>query len=140
MQSVYDHSAKLIQKNWKRFILEKKIWCNLKPKDLISIKRRNRELDLICKAWKRIHFETTHFKTFIITYSNDLVKTDKLQITLFQTNRYSVVENDSLTFMNKREIMDKLKKTKNIVSIKIEANFCDWNVYGYPEKMQINLT
>jgi hypothetical protein len=140
MQSVHNESAKLIQKHWKRFILQKKIWYNLKPKDLFSIKNRNRELDLICKAWKRIHFETTHFRTFIITYSNDLVKTDKLQITLFQANRYSVVQNESLTFMNKRETMDKLKKTKNIVSIKIEATICDWNVYGYPEKMQINLT
>ena len=140
MQSVNDHSAKLIQKNWRRFILQKKIWYNLKPKDLSSIKNRNRELDLICKAWKRIHFETTHFKTFIVFYSNDLVKTDILRVCLVETNKYQVLDNNVSLFMNKREIMDKLKKTKNIVSIKIEATICDWNVYGYPENMQINLT
>jgi hypothetical protein len=140
MESVHNDSAKLIQKHWKRFILQKKIWYNLKPKELSSIKNRNRELDLICKAWKRIHFRPTHFKTFVITYSTDLVKTDILRVGLVETNKYHVLDNNVSLFMNKREIMSKLKKTNNIASIKIEATVCDWNVYGYPEIMQINLT
>ena len=134
--------ATMIQRKWKKFILQKKIWYLLKPKHPINVKRRNIELDLICKAWKRIHAKTTLFKTFIVTFNYNLEETRQIEFTFIGCDEYSAYDigYDEISYINKREALNHLKKIKNLMSINLKAIVTHLNFYGYPEVMKINVT
>ena len=131
--------ATMIQREWKKYILHKKIWCMLKPENEISIAKRSMETTAIFGAFERIHANPTHFKTFIITYNNDHFDIKRLVVFYKRNNMYTVYEDqDSVLFlMNRKQVVNKLNNVMNVLSIKLEAVVTDNNFYGYPEITQV---
>jgi hypothetical protein len=128
----------MIQRKWKKYILEKKIWSMLKPLDDSSVKMREREKNAIDLAFNKIN-STTHFKTLIIVYNNDLTSNKTIEITRKEHNGYRIyqIDCDKIFCVNKERVINKLNKINNVVSIKIKAVINSFNLYGYPEIFEI---
>ena len=131
--------ATMIQREWKNFILRKKIWCMLKPDHEISIAKKTKEAEVIMGSFERIHAKSTHFRTIVITYNNDYFDIVKIFISYKQNNMYTIYEesDEQIFLMNRQQIGNKLKKINNVLSIKLEAVLTDSNTYGYPEIMHV---
>ena len=130
--------ATIIQRKWKKYILEKKIWTMLKPLDESSIKMRQREKNAIDFAFNKINSKT-NYKTLVIVYNNDLTLNKTIEITRKEHNGYRIYQSDcDKTFcVTKERVINKLRKVNNVVSIKIQAIVTGMNFYGYPEISQI---
>ena len=127
--------ATMIQREWKKYILHKKIWCMLKPDNKISVERKSMENQAIHGAFERIHANPTHFKTCVITYNNDHFDTKKLFVNYKRNNVYTIYEDDDtkVFLLNRRQVVNKLNNIINVLSIKLETIVTDTNFYGYPE-------
>ena len=130
-----ENCANLIQSHWRKYILQKKIWCMIKPDDPISIMRKAKETDMLNKAWKRIHSDNTFFNSFIVIYNKDLNTPSNVEVCYISLNKYSYYDiiNNEIFYMNKKQVLKQLKKISNIITIKIEAVVTEFNIYGYPE-------
>jgi len=131
--------ATIIQREWKNYILRKKIWCMLKPRDKISISRKLKDSVAVNDAFIRIHSRTTYFRTFIVTYNNEFFDVKKLHVNYKQNNMYYIYKegNDNLFLLNRKQIGKMLKTLNNILSIKLEGIVTDTNFYGYPELVHL---
>ena len=128
--------AKMIQTAWKNYILQKKKL--IKPE---IIERKAKEAEVLDEAFGRIHATTTHFKTMVVTFTNELAENTKLSIGFDQNNRYSTYDerSEKVFIMNRKQVGKKLKTINNILSIKLEAIVTNLNHYGYPEIVQVKL-
>ena len=130
--------ATIIQRKWKKYILQKKIWSILKPLDDSSIKMRQREMNAIDFAFNKINSKT-NYKTLVVVYNNDLTTNKTIEITRKEHNGYRIYDNscDKTFCVNREIVINKLRKINNVVSIKIQAIVTGMNFYGYPEICQI---
>jgi len=137
--SEYHHIvATIIQRKWKRYNIQKRLWCMIKPDDPFSLKVKKTENDFLIKYFKRIHAQTTHFRTIIVKYNSaDLIKT--VEINYESDNNYTIYDINSNEYakMNTNEITSELNNIQNIISIKMQGIVSDLNFYGYPDLVQI---
>jgi hypothetical protein len=136
-----DILATIIQRKWKRYILEKKIWCMLKPDEPMSIKVRNMELEKINCSLKKINEESTRFKTMIVNYHNNVFDNKNIEVVYKGNNRYNIYDEDyeKTVVLNNEQVINKLNKINNIISIKIQAITTELNFYGYPEILEVKI-
>jgi len=132
--------ATMIQRKWKKYIVQKKIWCMLKPDDPISLKMKKNQNNILNKIFKRIHVESTHFRTMVVKYNYNMVN-KIIEINFIKNkNCYTIydIEEDTIYEIDNININDVLNKFENIISIKIQAIITNTNSsYGYPEIIQI---
>ena len=139
MFTEYHHIvATMIQQKWKNYIIQKKLWCMLKPDDPISLKIKKNQNDILNKTFQRIHNDTTHFRTMVIKYNQGILN-KTIEINYLFKNSYSIydVEADTIVEMDNVKILNEINNINNIVSIKMQAIMTNLNFYGYPEIIKI---
>ena len=85
--------ATMIQRKWRKFILQKKLRNFIKPTEN-SLKLKEDQCVLLNKTFNRIHHNTTYFKTMVVKY--DLITVIRnIEITYKSDNCYTIYDLDN---------------------------------------------
>lgn len=113
----------------------------LKPDDPTSKKIRNSEVENINQTFSRINQDNTCFKTMVVNYNNNVFDSKKIEVCSKGNNRYNLYDDDyeKTVVLNNEQVLNKLTKINNIISIKIQAITTELNFYGYPEIIEVKV-